>query len=266
VKSASFVTPDGRFPAAWQLGALLLLGACAPFPEQPGADGRDWGPDSAPAGLENVAEPVPRDEPRSRYGNPQSYEVFGRTYYVRDSAEGYRERGIASWYGKKFHGRRTSSGEPYDMYAMTAAHTSLPLPSYVRVTNLENGRSVVVRVNDRGPFADNRIIDLSYAAAHRIGMVEQGTARVEVEAITGRGRAFVNGGPVLIQVGAFHDRSNAQALSRRLESARIGPVRIDSEGGRVHRVRIGPVRGEDFERLMASLRDFGISDAQVLSP
>ena len=129
---------------------------------------------------------MPKVESKSKYGNPKSYVVFGKRYYVKDSAKGYVEQGIASWYGTKFHGRRTSSGETYDMYAMTAAHKTLPLPTYARVTNLENGRSVMVKVNDRGPFHQNRIIDLSYSAATRLGIVKTGTGRVEVEAIDPR--------------------------------------------------------------------------------
>ena len=130
------------------------------------------------------ADPIPRPEPRSRYGNGPTYEVYGQRYKVLGSSYGYRERGVASWYGQKFHGRPTSSQEPYDMYAMTAAHKSLPLPSYVEVRNLRNNRSVVVRVNDRGPFVKNRLIDLSYAAALKLDMVRDGTAMVEVRAIS----------------------------------------------------------------------------------
>lgn len=133
--------------------------------------------------VSTIPDAVPRVEPRSRYGNPKSYEVFGKTYHVMASGQGYKERGTASWYGKKFHGRLTSNREPYDMFAMTAAHKTLPLPTYVRVTNLDNGRSVVVRVNDRGPFHGDRIIDLSYAAAKKLGVAQKGTGRVEVVAL-----------------------------------------------------------------------------------
>ena len=137
-----------------------------------------------PASTDRVKEePVPRVEPPSRSGNPDTYVVFGRRYRVSETSAGYRERGIASWYGEAFHGRKTSSGPPFDMFELSAAHKSLPLPTYVRVTHLENGRSIVVRVNDRGPFVGDRIIDLSYAAAARLGMVEEGTARVEVVAL-----------------------------------------------------------------------------------
>jgi rare lipoprotein A len=148
-------------------------------------------PDSAPDEIPDVdaiPEPEVKAEPRSRVGN-RSYAVLGKRYQIRDSAEGYVEQGMASFYGKKFHGRLTSNQEVYDMYAFSAAHKSLPLPSYARVTNLANGKSVVVRVNDRGPFHAGRIIDLSYAAATKLGFIKQGTARVEVRALTpGEGR------------------------------------------------------------------------------
>lgn len=123
------------------------------------------------------------DAPRSKYGNPESYEVYGKTYRVLPTARGYSERGLASWYGEDFHGKRTSSGEPYNMHAMTAAHKTLPLPTYVRVTNLQNRREIIVRVNDRGPFHDDRIIDLSFAAATELGIVRNGTAEVEVTTV-----------------------------------------------------------------------------------
>ena len=130
-----------------------------------------------------VPDAIPHMEPRARYGNPPFYDVFGKRYYVLSSSVGYWERGVASWYGPGFHKEKTSTGEPYDMYGMTAAHKTLPLPSYVRVTNLQNGRSIVVRVNDRGPFVGNRIIDLSYTAAAKLDMLRNGTAMVDVRAI-----------------------------------------------------------------------------------
>ena len=127
--------------------------------------------------------PCRSSEPLSRYGNPESYVVYGKTYHTLSSSKGYKERGAASWYGTKFHGKRTSSGEPYDLYAMTAAHKTLPLPTYVEVTNLKNGRTVIVKVNDRGPFHDDRLIDLSYAAAAKLDILPYGTGEVEVRAI-----------------------------------------------------------------------------------
>jgi rare lipoprotein A len=140
-------------------------------------------PIETPPAPESVPEVVPRSEPRSRNGNPPFYDVLGKRYFVLSSGVGYVERGVASWYGPGFHKVRTSIGEPYDMYGMTAAHKTLPLPAYVRVTNLQNGRSVVVRVNDRGPFVGNRIIDLSYTAAAKLDMLRNGTAMVEVRSL-----------------------------------------------------------------------------------
>lgn len=154
---------------------LLAVGACTMI----------GSPELEPPGPEDFDDPVPRRELPARSGNMAEYEQSGRTYRVLDSSYGYEEEGLASWYGEAFHGRPTSSGEPFDMYELTAAHRTLPLPSWVRVTNLANGRSVVLRVNDRGPFSDpdRRIIDVSYAAAVRLGMVGTGTASVRVTAI-----------------------------------------------------------------------------------
>lgn len=208
-----------------------------------------------PANLDSIPDAVPRIEARSARGNPVAYEVFGKRYFVLATAEGYRERGVASWYGPTFHARPTSSGEPYDMYAMTAAHKTLPLPAYVRVTNLGNGRSVVVRVNDRGPFVDNRIIDLSYTAAHKLGMTRAGTAFVEVEVITpGTLNATAQGatpapvpplaGPVLyLQAGAFGVAVNAEQLAQRLRREGIESVRVlePDATSTLYRVRVGPI-------------------------
>ena len=144
---------------------------------------RDGPPPGDAVIPEYVPDAIPQVEAKSRYGNAKSYEVFGKRYYTLHSSVGYSQRGVASWYGKKFHGRRTSSGETYDMYAMTAAHKTLPLPTYARVTNLHNKRSIIVKINDRGPFHDNRLIDLSYSAAKRLGVLRKGTAVVQVEAL-----------------------------------------------------------------------------------
>ena len=184
--------PAGAVGAAFAALLALVLAGCSSTPDRESDPDRPLGdaaydsyPDPAhvPQDLALIPEPEPRDEPPSRYGNPPEYEVFGQRYRTLRTSDGFEEEGVASWYGTKFHGRRTSSGEPYDMYAMTAAHKSLPLPSYVEVTNLENGKQVVVRVNDRGPFVDGRIIDLSYAAAHRIDMTDAGVARVRIRAV-----------------------------------------------------------------------------------
>jgi len=159
----------------------LALQACTLLGTGPAAGPSP--PEGGRAPAASVPDAVPRAEVKTRSGNPSSYEVDGKEYRVLATSEGYREVGMASWYGQGFHGRRTSSGEPYDMYGMTAAHKTLPLPTYVRVTNRENGRSVVLRVNDRGPFVDDRIIDVSLVAAERLGMVGNGTAWVEVVAL-----------------------------------------------------------------------------------
>jgi len=156
------------------LSGCTLVGVGSPAPPLTSADGINF---------DEIPDAIPQAELKSRSGNPETYVINGVTYRVMDTSDGYREEGIASWYGGYFHGRRTSSGDIYDMYLMTAAHKSLPLPTYVRVTNLGNGRSVVLRVNDRGPFVGDRIIDLSFAAATKLGMAEQGTARVEVVAL-----------------------------------------------------------------------------------
>ncbi len=222
----------------WRAGILLVAAttaACtAPAPRPP-AD---------PAAIPDA---VVRAEPRSRRGNPPFYEVFGQRYVVLPTADGYSERGVASWYGPDFHGGTTSMGEPYDMYAMTAAHPTLPLPAYVRVTNLQNGRSVVVRVNDRGPFKKNRIIDLSYVAALKLDMVRDGTAMVEVVSVgpaTRPSAATPAAANFYAQVGAFADESNAERLRQRLAAAGFGNVAVTtgrSADRNVQRVRVGPV-------------------------
>jgi len=161
--------------------AAALLAACAHAPPRPAPPAPAPVP---PADLASIPEPVPRAEPRSASGNPPFYEVAGHRYIVLASAVGYRERGVASWYGPDFHGLRTATGERYDMFALTAAHKTLPIPCYARITNLSNGRSVVVRINDRGPFVGNRIVDLSYTAALRLDMIRNGTAFVDVQTLT----------------------------------------------------------------------------------
>lgn len=176
---------------AFLLAALMLtaLAGCALEPKHIGDSRGDDGPGGPlPADLDRIADARPRSEPLNTGAN-SPYTALGRKYVPFQSLTPYRQRGIATWYGRKFHGKPTSSGERYDMYAMTAAHTILPIPSYARVTNLSNGRSIVVRVNDRGPFHAERIIDLSYAAAYKLGFVNAGSARVEVEAILPRSSA-----------------------------------------------------------------------------
>ncbi|WP_026278723.1 MULTISPECIES: septal ring lytic transglycosylase RlpA family protein [unclassified Thioalkalivibrio] len=182
----------GAAAAALAVSCALMLAGCSSAPDRKADPDRPLGdaafdaypdPDDIPQDLALIPDAVPKDEPPSRYGNPAEYEVFGKRYRTLRTSTGFEEEGLASWYGTKFHGRRTSSGEPYDMYAMTAAHKTLPLPTYVEVVNLENDRRVIVRVNDRGPFVDDRIIDLSYAAAHRLDMTDAGVAPVRIRAV-----------------------------------------------------------------------------------
>ncbi len=228
--------------------AALFLASCGMLPVADGPPARP------PPDLAAVPDAVPRDEPPIPHANPPFYEVDGVRYRVLPSAEGYVARGLASWYGTKFHGRPTSSGEPYDMYAMTAAHRTLPIPSYVEVTNLENGRRVVVRINDRGPFVPGRIIDLSYAAAVKLGMVERGTAPVEVRALSPRPQGLY------LQVGAFARPEGAERLRLRLlrvlPAARVHRLPPGPDG--LHRVRIGPLRdpeeAETLARRLAALQ------------
>lgn len=231
------------------------------------------------------ADAVPRPEPRAKYGNGPLYEVLGKRYTVMPSAAGYKERGVASWYGKKFHGNLTSNREIYNMYAMTAAHKSLPLPTYVRVRNLSNGRTIVVRVNDRGPFVDNRIIDLSYAAATKLDMVGPGTALVEVEAITFDAKAGVRAqapaaastvepiaatsGEVYAQVGAFGSRDNADRRLTLLRNGGIGSAFIhedNSASPALFRVRVGPIFNADqYDLLVVKLAKLDINDPIIVN-
>ena len=212
-----------------------------------------------------IREVIPMRETRTSAGNKSPYTVNGKTYRVMQSEQGYRERGFASWYGEKFHGHKTSNGEIYDMFQLSAAHKSMPLPGFVRVTNLENNRSIVVRVNDRGPFHSERIIDLSYAAAYMLGFDNKGTAMVEVEAIVPTLAATTEsprppspaalapqqpGGGAILQVGAFSDLQAAQQLTMKLQKMTSRPVFIRSveigeERELIHRVRVGPIPSAD---------------------
>lgn len=252
----------------------VLISACAERPSVK-SDTQD-GPGNRLIGDE-TPDAIPRIEPKSRYGNPDSYIVMGKRYQVLNSSKGFVERGIASWYGKKFHGRRTSSGDPYDMYAMSAAHKRLPLPTYVRVTNLENERSIVVRVNDRGPFHDNRVIDLSYAAAKKLDIVAKGTGLVEVRAIgpTQHETAIYGSQPrkvekpeVYIQLGAFSSRQNAEMLRDRLKTHALGRIHI-LEGihkdTRLFKVRIGPLSSIHLaDQTAERLQRLGMRDYRVV--
>jgi len=251
------------------------LGGCAGAPP----------PRSAPPIAAPIPAPPssPQTEPRSTRGNPPFYEVLGKRYFVLPSAEGYQERGVASWYGPGFHRGQTSNGERYDMYGMTAAHKSLPLPSWVEVTNLRNGRSVTVRVNDRGPFKDGRIIDLSYSAAEKLDMLREGTTFVEVRAVTGAPpNASITAvpaastppsstpppsTPLFVQAGAFQTEANANGLLAKLGREGLGRsfVRQDIVGGKpLYRVRLGPIDGvAEFDRVVARLKELGVNDARL---
>lgn len=253
---------------------------------------------SVPPDVLNIPDAVPRPEPRGTRGNPPFYEVFGKRYYVMASSAGWVERGTASWYGPGFHAASTSLGEPYDMYAMTAAHKTLPLPAYAEVTNLRNGRKVVVRINDRGPFVGDRIIDLSYTAAAKLDMLLQGTAPVEVRVLTpgaaptpaGAGSSVPATAPpvappvrvvnapavklpgasaMFIQAGVFADHENARRRVEVLLAAGIELASLDElprNDKALHRVRVGPFASvEEFDLNMKRLRDLGVADARLLT-
>jgi len=278
------------------LGAVAALAAaCATAPRPPAVEPEAKAPPSAPApprrgggyyqddgpgdgpppDLERIPDARPRSEPLSRFAN-NPYVVFGKEYVPERAVRPLRQRGLASWYGRKFHGQRTSSGEIYDMYAMTAAHPTLPIPSYARVTSLASGRSVVVRVNDRGPFWPGRVIDLSYAAAWKLGYIEQGATMVELEAIVPGTEAQVAAAPavpaaavattaaasaaepapapdvpvttepggVYVQLAAFSARENAESFRARaaLELATLDrPIEIYRKDG-LFRLHVGPYR------------------------
>lgn len=216
-------------------------------PPRKGAYYKDDGPhENPPADAAAVPDAVPRAEPLHRYAN-RPYTALGRDYVPLVKLQPFRQHGLASWYGKRFHGRPTASGETYDMYAMTAAHPTLPIPSYVRVTHVGNGRSVVVRVNDRGPFHPGRIIDLSYAAALKLGYIQAGSAQVEIETILSEDKA------VWLQVGAFSSRENAETLRERVarELAWLkGGIEV-LLAGNLWRLHVGPYGSRDDARSVA---------------
>ena len=195
---------------------------------------------------------------KSKYGNPRSYVVFGKRYYVMDSSQGFVQRGVASWYGPNFHGKRTSSGETYNMHGLTAAHKTLPLPTWVRVRNLSNGKTAVVKVNDRGPFAHDRILDLSFAAAKKLDVVGPGTAEVEIIALDASGKASArptvravplqqhnkNADEIYIQLGSFGSEDNANNLLTELQTKNEKPLlisQLQTGKGIFYRVRLGPL-------------------------
>ena len=256
------------------MSVAALLAGCATTPHRAPAPAAGLPP--LPKDFSAIPNAVPRLEPRAAHGNPPSYEVDGKRYYVLATAEGYDATGVASWYGPTFDGLRTSDGDRYDMYAMTAAHKTLPLPCYVRVTNLANGLSVVVKVNDRGPFVANRLIDLSYVAAAKLHMLGTGTALVEVRAITPDTPAVLtrvaeSPAPTLyVQVGAFARRSNADKVLTRLQASGLAGAFIfgpPATRSHLYRVRLGPVSGvPEFDRLVARLTALGYPGARLVTP
>ena len=275
--------------------SMVLLTGCSSLSTQD----TDGAPDKQ-VDIDQIPNAKPRTEALSKYGNPDSYVVFGKRYYVHKNTEDYTEKGVASWYGTKFHGRKTSSGEPYDMYAMTAAHKSLPIPSYVKVSNLDNGKSIVVRVNDRGPFVDNRIIDLSYVAAQKLEMTTKGTANVKVSMVKPdqynvnhivqkSTESALNRQPknLYVQLDAFSQRNFAEnlviklqqdvqlaaALKQLKQRAHLTDVAPsfsvkqsqnnsgNTNSGELYRVRLGPFRSREItEEMEIILSQQGYAD------
>lgn len=258
--------------------AMALLSSCGVKDGPPSDYSRNW---------TEIQDAVPRDESPSKYGNPASYEVLGGRYYVLGSNKGFSQKGIASWYGSKFHGQRTSSGEIYDMYEMTAAHKTLRIPTYVEVTNNSNGRKAIVKVNDRGPFHEGRIIDLSYAAATKLGVAATGTAPVTIrvvapgseaeqladteyqEAININPAYTFDGGKVYVQIAAFTTEENALKMLSSLREENFSSARIHVEKGQegiLYRVRIGPVPTTLVaERLLVQLKEINHNNATIVT-
>ena len=269
--------------------SLMLMVACSSNPPSRYQQAQD----AAPRYQENVgavADAVPKVEPRSRGGNKSPYRVFGKQYWVMPNSQGYTATGTASWYGSKFHGHLTSNGETYNMYSMTAAHKSLPIPTYLKVTNLNNGRHVIVRVNDRGPFHGDRLLDLSYAAAIKLGYQKQGTAPVRIEAIDplawnrtqpqsapsisqqalpAATPIVAAGNEVFLQVGAFTSFDAAGRLKKRLQSVTSEPVRVlldQQYTPGLHKVQVGPVRDMAIAQQVRELISLnGLGSALILA-
>jgi rare lipoprotein A len=267
------------------IGIILLQTGCATDPETldrpidfPGKNNPQAIPD---------AQPYP--EPLSQYGNPVHYDVYGKRYYVLNSSKDFKQEGIASWYGKQFHGRKTSNGETYDMFAMTAAHKTLPLPTYVKVTNQRNGLTTIVRVNDRGPFHSNRIIDLSYAAALKLELTRTGTTQVVIEAIDTNPDSTLQEQPLqetnieqaiiqpvqqeqatqgqFVQLGVFSEISNAKRMQNKISTSSLPTPKIISVNINktdLYRVLIGPLTSEkQIEKIKDKLSQMGIQSTKV---
>ena len=263
-----------------------MLTSCAVKDGAPASYNLDW---------RTIEDAIPQNESYSRYGNPDSYEVFGQRYQVMLNNTGFNEKGLASWYGTKFHGQRTSSGETYDMYAMTAAHKSLRIPSYVEVTNLNNNRKTIVKVNDRGPFHEGRVIDLSYAAATKLGVAETGTAPVMIRvidtkkpdidstkrAVTAETKNTEINRPIqssieksevnrfYVQVAAFSNEKNARTMLNDLIDKKFQSVRVNVESALdklLFRVRIGPVPTRLIaEKLVNQLKEINHNNVKIVA-
>lgn len=219
--------------------------------------------DSAPKGPVPTTFKTmqPKHEPLSHYGNPDTYQVNGKRYDVMTSATGYRMRGLASWYGTKFHAKRTSSGEHYDMYALTAAHRTLPLPTYVRVKNLSNGKTAIVKVNDRGPFHSDRILDLSYGAAVKLGIFPKGTALVEIEALNLQPKGKTHVAQYYLQAGAFTSSALAHALRNKLTKITTSTVFVEPYQ-KHYIVKVGPFANKRMtDQVRNTLQKNGVSGA-----
>ncbi len=225
------------------------------------------GPPKKSINLTRVQNAKPKKEPLSRYGNPKKYTVFGKTYYPQKKIESYTKVGTASWYGTKFDGQRTSSGEVYDMLKMTAAHKTLPLPTYLKVTNLENKKEIIVKVNDRGPFKDDRILDLSYAAAYKLDMLRKGTAHVKVEAINldlhKKTTRFASN--LKLQVAALKDKNNANTLAEKIKKEITKDVFVDYSDNNYYRVTIGPIYDSEDDNKNDKIADLSSKIQKLLN-
>lgn len=251
--------------------SLLLLTACTPEKKTETVifDGE---PENTLVDISAIPDAVPQYEPWSASVNPDSYVVLGKTYHVLRTNKDYHQQGIASWYGTKFHQKKTATGEVYDMWAMTAAHKTLPIPSYVQVTNIENQRSVIVKVNDRGPFHAHRVIDLSYAAAVRLGLDKAGTGFVDIKAVQpgdSKTDLSVKLNNIYYQVGAFKTQENARLLQEKLASVNLVKNRIVPETTSVrtlYKVQLGPITSVgDADIISAKLKQLGMESGHYIS-
>jgi rare lipoprotein A len=263
---------SSRGIAALSLALALLTGCTQLPPRESPAPARPTVLPANPPDIARIPDAIPRAEPRSTLGNPAFYDVDGHRYTVLASSAGFVERGVASWYGTEFHGLRTATGEPYDMFAMTAAHKTLPLPCYARVTNLANQRSVIVRINDRGPFVSNRIIDLSYAAAAKLGMIGTGTAFVQVETLTPGAGFPVSTVSTSVASAASAGVSSVPVIasSTALPKAAPAPTRVTSTSAVATAslyIQVGAfAREENARHARERLRAAGFADVFTLAP